>query len=49
MEKLQVKYDEEVIIKAQKDAIKNLPKKIIEEASSDLPKEGAGNKFAGFF
>ena len=58
METLQSRYDEEVIIKAEKEAIKKLPKKeIVLEGelalpglgSDALPKEGEGNKFAGFF
>ena len=58
METLQVRYDEEVIIKAEKEALKKAPKKeLVSEGvlavpglgSDALPKEGEGNKFAGFF
>jgi hypothetical protein len=46
MEKLQVRYDEEVILKAEKDSLAVVAKK---KAASALPAEGEGNKFAGFF
>lgn len=41
-----MRYDEEVIKKAEKDARQVEQKKIDVNA---LPKEGEGNKYAGFF
>ena len=58
METLQVRYDEEVIIKAEKEALQKAPKKELVSGGvlavpglgpDALPKEGEGNKFAGFF
>ena len=46
MSQLRVRYAEEVIIKAEKDAIIALPAK---KDANALPVEGEGNKFAGFF
>lgn len=46
MSQLRVRYAEEVIIKAEKDAIIALP---VKKDANALPVEGEGNKFAGFF
>lgn len=46
MEKIQSRYDEEQISKASKSLLP-APKKSKNEYA--LPKEGEGNKFAGFF
>ena len=46
MSQLRVRYAEEVIIKAEKDAIVAVP---VKKDALALPVEGAGNKFAGFF
>ena len=46
MEKIQSRYDEEQISKASKSLLP-APKKAKNEYA--LPKEGEGNKFAGFF
>ena len=46
MEKLQVRYDEEVIKKAEKDG---RPLELKKVDANALPKEGEGNKYAGFF
>lgn len=46
MEKLQVRFDEAVILKAEEDSLAVVAKK---KAASALPAEGEGNKFAGFF
>ena len=50
MDDFMVRYDEQIIIKAEKEALKRAPK-IVEGESvpSVLPKEGEGNKYAGFF
>ena len=46
MTQLRVRYAEEVIIKAEKDAIVAVP---VKKDPLALPVEGEGNKFAGFF
>ena len=46
MTQLRVRYAEEIIIKAEKDAIIAVP---LKKDALALPVEGEGNKYAGFF
>lgn len=46
MTQLRVRYAEEIIIKAEKDAIVAVP---LKKDALALPVEGEGNKYAGFF